>query len=294
MTQPAGCASVVGRVAPHIHPRRPSRASSVRASHVAHDDNARLLPTRAASSKQAHAFLTVVTSPSARRLRGRPSAQTIVCAADVATTGGRGGGTPGSWNLGVAHSEASGSDQRSYVDRLFAAYGPLVEAAKMGDVAGLEEVMDGVYAAAPDKSTRKIRDAQIRAAALGAVAAGQGKTLAALLDRGADLGLNDGDDAHATCDPNAVGGDGGATEVNGCGTIRRRNTKTTMAIEAAAAGHDEVLDVLFQRCGEANAVDARPKRTSCVRFVQPRHRDDEPFIMRGTRVEASGRRRANP
>ena len=107
------------------------------------------------------------------------------------STSGRGGGTPGSWNLGVAHSAANKTDQRGYVDRLFKAYGDLVAAAERDDLGVLATILDDAYTPAPDASTAKIRDAQLRAAALAAVAAGAGKTFAALLDRGADLGVDD-------------------------------------------------------------------------------------------------------
>ena len=190
----------------------------------------------------------------------------------------RGGGTPGSWNLGVAHSSASGSDQRSYVDRLFKVYGTLVSAAEHGDVKTLEEVMDGAYSPAPDESTAKIRDAQVRAATLKAVDAGQGKALRLLLDRGADLGLHDDEDdgelvmeeeeeeeEEEGVEVSAVGveggedGDDGAEETSSGRMTRSRrrrsrrwkklNETTTLAIDAAARGHDDVLDVLFEQCG---------------------------------------------
>ena len=138
---------------------------------------------------------------------------------------GRGGGTPGSWNLGVAHSAANSTDQRSFVDRLFKAYPTLVAAAKDGDAAKVAALMDDVYVAAPDASTKKIRDAQVRAAALEAIESGKHTTLKALLDRGADLGIGESDG----------GGDGGAG-----GALTRG---------AASAGHAVVLDVLLDTFG---------------------------------------------
>ena len=124
---------------------------------------------------------------------------------------------PGSWNLGVAHSAANKTDQRGYVDRLFKAYGDLVAAAERDDLGVLATILDDAYTPAPDASTAKIRDAQLRAAALAAVAAGAGKTFAALLDRGADLGVDD---------------DG----------------ECQLAVVAASAGREDVLDTLFHRC----------------------------------------------
>jgi ankyrin repeat protein len=124
----------------------------------------------------------------------------------------------------VAHSDANSTDQRSFVDRLFKAYPTLVAAAKDGDAAKVAAVMDDVYVAAPDASTKKIRDAQVRAAALEAIESGKHTTLKALLDRGADLGIGESD-----------GGDGGAG-----GALTRG---------AASAGHAVVLDVLLDTFG---------------------------------------------
>ena len=128
------------------------------------------------------------------RVWTRASSDEEAGAPSVATSG-RGGGTPGSWNLGVAHSAANSTDQRSFVDSLFKAYPTLVAAARDGDEAKVAALMDGVYVAAPDASTKKIRDAQVRAAALEAIRSGKEKTLRTLLDRGADLGIGDADEA---------------------------------------------------------------------------------------------------
>ena len=106
-----------------------------------------------------------------------------------ASSSSRGGGTPGSWNLGVAHSATHRKDQRNYVDVLFAEYSNLVAAAETGDIASLLNLMNDVYVPAPDASTAKIRDAQIRAAALAATRGGSASALRLMLDRGADLGL---------------------------------------------------------------------------------------------------------
>jgi len=157
------------------------------------------------------------------RVWTRASSDEEAGAPSVATSS-RGGGTPGSWNLGVAHSDANSTDQRSFVDRLFKAYPTLVAAAKDGDAAKVAAVMDDVYVAAPDASTKKIRDAQVRAAALEAIESGKHTTLKALLDRGADLGIGESD-----------GGDGGAG-----GALTRG---------AASAGHAVVLDVLLDTFG---------------------------------------------
>lgn len=157
------------------------------------------------------------------RVSARASSDKEASAPSTAPSG-RGGGTPGSWNLGVAHSDANSTDQRSFVDRLFKAYPTLVAAAKDGDAAKVAAVMDDVYVAAPDASTKKIRDAQVRAAALEAIESGKHTTLKALLDRGADLGIGESD-----------GGDGGAG-----GALTRG---------AASAGHAVVLDVLLDTFG---------------------------------------------
>ena len=158
------------------------------------------------------------------RVWTRASSDEEAGAPSVATSG-RGGGTPGSWNLGVAHSAANSTDQRSFVDSLFKAYPKLVAAAKDGDAAKVAALMDDVYVAALDASTKKIRDAQVRAAALEAIESGKHTTLKALLDRGADLGIVESDG----------GGDGGAG-----GALTRG---------AASAGHAVVLDVLLDTCG---------------------------------------------
>ena len=74
------------------------------------------------------------------------------------------------------------------------------------------------YVAAPDASTKKIRDAQVRAAALEAIRSGKEKTLRTLLDRGADLGIGDADEAlDGDGDGDGDGGVGGAL-----GAARRR------------------------------------------------------------------------
>lgn len=125
----------------------------------------------------------------------------------------------------MAHSDANSTDQRSFVDRLFKAYPTLVAAAKDGDAAKVASLMDDMYVAAPDASTKKIRDAQVRAAALEAIKSGKDTTLKALLDRGADLGIGESDG----------GGDGG----EGGALIRG----------AASAGHAVVLDVLLDTFG---------------------------------------------
>ena len=80
--------------------------------------------------------------------------------------------------------------------------------------------MNDVYVPAPDASTAKIRDAQIRAAALAATRGGSASALRLLLDRGVDLGLfeEDAEDDRLKC---------------------------TMGIECAGRGRAEVLDVLL-------------------------------------------------
>jgi len=175
------------------------------------------------------------------RVWTRASSDEEAGAPSVATSG-RGGGTPGSWNLGVAHSAANSTDQRSFVDSLFKAYPKLVAAARDGDEAKVAALMDGVYVAAPDASTKKIRDAQVRAAALEAIRSGKEKTLRTLLDRGADLGIGDADEA---LDGDGDGGVGGA-----------------LARGAAEAGHAAVLDVLLDVCGvSVTSKDAKTGRT---------------------------------
>ena len=175
------------------------------------------------------------------RVWTRASSDEEAGAPSVATSG-RGGGTPGSWNLGVAHSAANSTDQRSFVDSLFKAYPTLVAAARDGDEAKVAALMDGVYVAAPDASTKKIRDAQVRAAALEAIRSGKEKTLRTLLDRGADLGIGDADEA---LDGDGDGGVGGA-----------------LARGAAEAGHAAVLDVLLDVCGvRVTSKDAKTGRT---------------------------------
>lgn len=204
---------------------------------------------------------------SRRRLRSRAAtAATIACAASAVPTSSssaaapetRGGGTPGSWNLGVAHSSASGTDQRSYTNRLFKVYAALMAAAQHGDVDALEDLMDTAYVPAPDASTAKIRDAQVRAAALKAAEAGQAEALSFLIDRGADLGLRERDAcdfiADETCDDaengqRRRGDDGGDDGGDDVALSTNANTTTTLAIEAAARGHAEVMEVLFRRCG---------------------------------------------
>ena len=177
------------------------------------------------------------------RVWTRASSDEEAGAPSVATSG-RGGGTPGSWNLGVAHSDANSTDQRSFVDRLFKAYPTLVAAAKDGDAAKVAALMDDVYVAAPDASTKKIRDAQVRAAALEAIQSGKEKTLRTLLDRGADLGIGDADEA-LDGDGDGDGGVGGA-----------------LARGAAEAGHAAVLDVLLDVCGvRVTSKDAKTGRT---------------------------------
>ena len=177
------------------------------------------------------------------RVWTRASSDEEAGAPSVATSG-RGGGTPGSWNLGVAHSAANSTDQRSFVDSLFKAYPKLVAAARDGDEAKVAALMDGVYVAAPDASTKKIRDAQVRAAALEAIRSGKEKTLRTLLDRGADLGIGDADEA--------LDGDGGGD--GGVGGALARG--------AAEAGHAAVLDVLLDVCGvRVTSKDAKTGRT---------------------------------
>ena len=75
--------------------------------------------------------------------------------AAAASASSRGGGTPGSWNLGVAHSAANKKDQRDYVDALFAQYPHLMAAAEADDWKKTRELMDGVYLPAPDASTAR-------------------------------------------------------------------------------------------------------------------------------------------
>ena len=177
------------------------------------------------------------------RVWTRASSDEEAGAPSVATSS-RGGGTPGSWNLGVAHSAANSTDQRSFVDSLFKAYPKLVAAARDGDEAKVAALMDGVYVAAPDASTKKIRDAQVRAAALEAIQSGKEKTLRTLLDRGADLGIGDADEA-LDGDGDGDGGVGGA-----------------LARGAAEAGHAAILDVLLDVCGvRVTSKDAKTGRT---------------------------------
>jgi hypothetical protein len=179
------------------------------------------------------------------RVWTRASSDEEAGAPSVATSG-RGGGTPGSWNLGVAHSAANSTDQRSFVDSLFKAYPTLVAAARDGDEAKVAALMDGVYVAAPDASTKKIRDAQVRAAALEAIRSGKEKTLRTLLDRGADLGIGDADEA--------LDGDGDGDGDGGVGGALARG--------AAEAGHAAVLDVLLDVCGvRVTSKDAKTGRT---------------------------------
>ena len=179
------------------------------------------------------------------RVWTRASSDEEAGAPSVATSS-RGGGTPGSWNLGVAHSAANSTDQRSFVDSLFKAYPTLVAAARDGDEAKVAALMDGVYVAAPDASTKKIRDAQVRAAALEAIRSGKEKTLRTLLDRGADLGIGDGDEA--------LDGDGDGGGDGGVGGALARG--------AAEAGHAAVLDVLLDVCGvRVTSKDAKTGRT---------------------------------
>ena len=174
------------------------------------------------------------------RVWTRASSDEEAGAPSVATSG-RGGGTPGSWNLGVAHSAANSTDQRSFVDSLFKAYPTLVAAARDGDEAKVAALMDGVYVAAPDASTKKIRDAQVRAAALEAIRSGKDKTLEVLLARGADLGI-------AESGGESDGGVGGE-----------------LARGAAAAGHAVVLDVLLDTCGvSVFSKDAKTGRTALL------------------------------
>ena len=77
-------------------------------------------------------------------------------------------------------------------------------AAEADDWKKTRELMDGVYLPAPDASTAKIRDAQVRAAALAATRAGSAKSTP--LDRGANLGLfedvggSDPDGGRLQCD----------------------------------------------------------------------------------------------
>ena len=133
------------------------------------------------------------TAPAAPPSESAPGSRgKIRCPSRVAaesSSSSRGGGTPGSWNLGVAHSATHRKDQRNYVDVLFAEYSNLVAAAETGDIASLLNLMNDVYVPAPDASTAKIRDAQIRAAALAATRGGSASALRLMLDRGADLGL---------------------------------------------------------------------------------------------------------
>ena len=142
-----------------------------------------------------------------------------------ASASGRGGGTPGSWNLGVAHSDASARTQREYVDELFKAYASLVAAARSGDVGALARVLEtDAYAAdALDASTRKIRDAQLGAAAKEACDAGEGKTLEMLFER---VDLRTPPDAFA---PSVV--------------------NSELMHRAAREGHDLVLELLIEKCG---------------------------------------------
>jgi len=160
------------------------------------------------------------TSESAPGSRGKIRCPSRVAAESSSSS--RGGGTPGSWNLGVAHSATHRKDQRNYVDVLFAEYSNLVAAAETGDIASLLNLMNDVYVPAPDASTAKIRDAQIRAAALAATRGGSASALRLMLDRGADLGLFE-EDAEGEED----------------------RLKCTMGIECAGRGRAEVLDVLL-------------------------------------------------
>lgn len=199
-----------------------------------------------------------------------------------------GGFTPGSWNLGIAHSAASRADQRSYVDRLFAVYGTLMAAASRGDVPALEALMDTTYTPAPDESTAKIRDAQVRAAAISAATLGRGKALQLLLDKGADLGFDSSNNSSGRssseggsislanecqvsagrpiCDRSS----GGDSVDNSSGHL----VETKMAIEAASMGHDEVLDVLLSGCGvsiEARDANRPGNRTALMEAAANGH-----------------------
>jgi hypothetical protein len=259
----------VARPAPHGEHRRnpPPAAAAMAAAKV---------PSFLKMRVRRHRTHAASASSGAASSAGAASAGAASSAASSASSSApqqesRGGGTPGSWNLGVAHSSASGSDQRAYVDRLFAVYGTLMGAAQAGDVRALEQLMDAAYTPAPDASTAKIRDAQVRAAALKAASEGRGKALLLLLDRGADLGLHhdeDGGEGDGGGGGGAGGGDGGEKQT------LKLNTTTTMAIDAAARGHDEVLDVLFARCGvspEARDAGRAGSRTALMEAAAGGH-----------------------
>ena len=160
---------------------------------------------------------------------------------------GRGGGTPGSWNLGVAHSAASAADQRAYVDRLFAAYAALVDAASEGDRRALERVMDAAYGPAPDASTTKIRDAQVRAALERACENGHVEAFEFLLDRGATFL----DDAAAT-----RGGDARDDEMS-YSSAPSKTKNPARGVDAASRGHAGVLGALFRGMIHPEARDDR-------------------------------------
>ena len=108
----------------------------------------------------------------------------------------------------------------------------IVEKATNGDTLGLQNVLEASYSgdddAQLDSSVRAIRKAQVRTAAQRAAHCGQAGTLRILLRHGADLGLELG---------------------NG----------RTIAVEAAARGHAEVLRVLLAPAtggGDDDAVGA--------------------------------------
>ena len=218
--------------APSVDRPRGSRASTSAPSRAVRAGPSprrrRSTPTRASSSGDASARRA--SSPRSPALAPSSRARAVARA-------GRGGGTPGSWNLGVAHSAASAADQRAYVDRLFAAYATLVDAASEGDRRALERVMDAAYGPAPDASTTKIRDAQVRAALERACENGHVEAFEFLLDRGATFL----DDAAAT-----RGGDARDDETS-YSSAPSKTKHPARGVDAASRGHAGVLDVLFRR-----------------------------------------------
>ena len=153
--------------------------------------------------------------------------------------------------------------------------------------------MDGAYVAAPpDASTKKIRDAQVRAAALEAIRSGKEKTLRTLLDRGADLGIGDADEAlDGDGDGDGDGGAGGAlargaaeagtppswTCSSMCAaSVTSKDAKTgrTPLLCAAANGHEACVARVLARLrlmdGDARAARQKPRRAASATGTPPR------------------------
>jgi ankyrin repeat protein len=122
----------------------------------------------------------------------------------------------------------------------------IVELATNGDVEGLRDLLDASYGGGVgasgecDASTRAIIGAQIRTAAQRAAHAGQAQTLRVLIERGADLGLRYG---NGRC----------------------------VAVEAAARGHADVLEVLLAEAGAGTEVQNGYGRTCLLEAAKEGH-----------------------